>query len=666
MVEPDMATGVKIVNIDQGHGSGAPMHSRKAEMLLAKHLMDMGFQVVTSDEVSTSGRLSEDDIAQARKGNIPKARKVAATHDAGVVFIGFISTQVTPEEVLGIKMSKAVTTISYKVVDTPSGKVLQLDSQEYRGSAPSSQEAKNVSMEAMAGDLSQGIAQKIPAHVSEKDLASLVAFKKGFKSRKSEKAVVASTKKTQEKKTPSLSAQAGPQIIILKPPLGRGFKVVEKKYAMAIEGMAVDPSGIKSVTINGDTVDVNKEGRFSYGTTLSAGENHYVIVAMNIRGKTTTKEILIDRPEDKTPPQIVLIKPEITRGFTVVVKKPVTKTLVEGLVKDDSKVLYVRVNGEDVALQNKGRFSREIDLGKDTETIRIQAADELGNKTVKEFRVSRQYGNTRVVQQSIKEAASTSSPVKPVLWGLAIGVSRYDSTAVDLKYAANDAVSLANFLKKQDGKLFSEVHFKTLVDEDVTRDSIIESISTHLGRAAPNDVVFIFLAGHGIKHRQSGSYYFVPYNADYESILSKGLRMSDFEEAVNILSDNVNKVIIAMDTCHSGALQVGLRSLGGGEDLSETLREASGRYILAAAKGGEESLEGDNFKLHEKDTGHGVFTYTLIQAMSGKANYDGDDHISLNELFQYVAKQVPRLTEGRQHPYFRTEGTDMPFIMIEK
>jgi uncharacterized caspase-like protein len=76
-------------------------------------------------------------------------------------------------------------------------------------------------------------------------------------------------------------------------------------------------------------------------------------------------------------------------------------------------------------------------------------------------------------------------------------------------------------------------------------------------------------------------------------------------------------------------------------------------------------LEGDNFKLHDKDTGHGVFTYTLIQGMSGKANYDGDDHISLNELFQYVAKQVPRLTGGRQHPYFRTEGTDMPFIMIE-
>jgi len=87
---------------------------------------------------------------------------------------------------------------------------------------------------------------------------------------------------------------------------------------------------------------------------------------------------------------------------------------------------------------------------------------------------------------------------------------------------------------------------------------------------------------------------------------------------------------------------------------------------LSASKGGEESLENEAFKLDKEDTGHGAFTYIMIEGMSGKANNDGDDYISLNELFQYVAKHVPRLTKGRQHPYFRSEGTDMPFVILSE
>jgi len=326
----------------------------------------------------------------------------------------------------------------------------------------------------------------------------------------------------------------------------------------------------------------------------------------------------------------------------------------------------VRVNGADASLDKEGYFSEEVTLKEADDKIVIEAADKAGNQTRKEFRISRTYEGKRIVGPLGKKDVTSDRAVKPVLWGLAIGVSRYDGTTVDLKYADDDAKSLAESLKKQEGKLFSEVHFETLVNEDVTRDSIIQSISRHLGKAAPDDVVFIFIAGHGMKHRQSGSYYFVPYDADFNSILSKGLRMSDFEEAVNILSRNVNKVIIAMDTCHSGAMRLGARAQGSGEDLAEALREASGLFIPAASKGGEESLENEKFKIRKEDPGHGAFTYALLQGMSGKANYDDDHYISLNELFQYVAKQVPRLTDGRQHPYFRAEGTDMPLIVLKE
>ena len=106
------------------------------------------------------------------------------------------------------------------------------------------------------------------------------------------------------------------------------------------------------------------------------------------------------------------------------------------------------------------------------------------------------------------EKTEWSSAGKPNLWGLAIGVSKYGSSAMDLKYADLDAQSLSEFLKGQEGNFFKEVHFKTLTNQEVTRDSVFTAISSHLGKASIDDVIFIFIAGHGIKHPQTGSLLF--------------------------------------------------------------------------------------------------------------------------------------------------------------
>ena len=653
------AEGGAKVKIVYGEEEGS---AKAAEMLIAKSLLGASYEVLTSDDLTASSWLTAKDILEAKQGNVPKGRKAAAFLDANVLFSGFLKVGTSSEEVLGMKMSKAVTTLSYKLVNTASGKVLDLDSKQYRSSSRSAKEAIQSALETMATDLTEVLAEKVSSQLSKKDQKALAQYKKKFK----EKAVASKAPAPPVPERAAKQVILAPEIIIINPPVGRGFELVEKKTRVTIEGLAKDPAGIRLVKVNADPAHVDTEGFFSYDTTLSPGDNRFLILAMNKVGKTTTKEFVVRHPEDKVPPEILLMKPQVTRGFTVAMKQPLSKTLIEGKVKDDTGVLYVRVNGGDASVDKEGFFSTEIPVKETDDKIVIEAADKAGNQTRKEFRIARTYEGKRILGAVGAKDGTAATAVKPVMWGLAIGVSRYDGTTVDLKYADDDAKSLAESLKKQEGRMFSEVNFETLVNEDVTRDSIIQSISRHLGKAAPDDVVFIFIAGHGMKHRQSGSYYFVPYDADFNSILSKGLRMSDFEEAINILSRNVNKVIIAMDTCHSGAMRLGARAQGSGEDLAEVLREASGLFVLAASKGGEESLENEKFKLEKEDAGHGAFTYALLEGMSGKANYDGDDYISLNELFQYVAKQVPRLTDGRQHPYFRSEGTDMPLIVLKK
>jgi uncharacterized caspase-like protein len=386
-------------------------------------------------------------------------------------------------------------------------------------------------------------------------------------------------------------------------------------------------------------------------------------MAVNTAGRMVSKEVAVNRDQDSVPPDIVLLRPGVTRGFQVTLKPEIKKTEVEGMVKDDSNLLFLRINNTEVPVSENGHFLYEMDVTDDTNAIAIEAADIHGNIARKSLEVARGDGAWTV--SSTTPAPGPAGPaVKPVLWGMAVGVSKYTSSAINLKYADQDALRLAKFFESHAGKSFAEVHFKTLVNDQVTRNSIIEGITEHLGKAAPDDIIFLFVAGHGIKHRQSGSYYFMPADADFDSVLSKGLRMSDFEESIKILSNNVNKIIVAMDTCHSGALEVGMRGGGESEDLAAAMNAASGLYILSASKAGEVSTESENFKLGQGSVGHGAFTYTLVEAMQGQADYDKDHYVSLNEVFQFVSRQVPRLTSGQQHPYFRMQGTDLQLLQL--
>jgi hypothetical protein len=687
-----------------------------AETLLAKQLLTSDYQVMTSGEVMPSSWLRNEDILEAKKGNMQSVRKVAAFCDAGFILTGSVKTGMSSNEVQGVKLDIAVTTLNYKLVDTASGKVLDTNIVQDRGAGRSADEAQITSLSNLAANAGEGITEKLSGFSA--DMGMLSQFKNRFGSapppvvataepppvpavsrpprrkpdvqdpepvqaepKRKPQIPYSSEKEKSEKEKPVQSKRQGsPRIVITNPPVTRGFKVVEKKK-ITIEGTATDDSGIRSVEVNGKPADVDEKGNFTYNAALSPGDNPFRVRATNTAGNSSEKEFSVTCPAEKkdiTPPEIIVTSARSSstrglsrsrgiedgdggRGFKVVPKpQPAEEASIEGRIKDESGILYAKINGEELSLDRQGFFSKKIAMSK---TVVIEAADKAGNSISKEVPLS---SGTRGESDESASVVPSESSIRPVLWGLSIGVSKYGNSNISLQYADKDALSLAEFFKKQEGRLFSEIHFKTLLNEEVTRTSIIENISGHLGQAAPDDVVFIFIAGHGIKHRQSGSYYFVPYDADFETILSKGLRMSDFDEAVNILSKNVNKVVIAMDTCNSGALQVGARALDGGEDLAEALKTASGLFILSASKGGEESLEDAAFKLDKEDTGHGAFTYSMIEGMSGKANNDGDNYISLNELFQYVAKHVPRLTKGRQHPYFRSEGTDMPFVILSE
>jgi hypothetical protein len=657
---------------------------KDSEIRIGRNLVKNEMDVVLSDDLNPGKILNQKDIEQVRRGSVEPMRKAAAANGAAYILSGKVRTTTQEETVMDIAMNKAVTSFIYRIINSATGKTLEMDSLSFVSVSRSERSAVNDTYEKLSTEITQRLISKIPKQISSADIKKLENYRLSL-APEPRPVPVAKTESSPakpppapEKKTEPASQQIavdassqqllakadkqakGPEIVILNPPPSRGFKMIHRNQEINIEGLAIDAEGIMEVRINGSIVPHNPDGRFNQPITLKPGENRFLVMAVNTRGSMSTKDFSIDSDKDNVPPEIVILRPQIHRGFQMTVKPQMTKVTVEGIIKDNDELLFARINETDLDLSEKGHFIHEIQLTEAQQNINIQAADLSGNISRKTFQIAR--GEN--VWAELTPGSNRKSHAKPVLWGLAIGVSKYTSSAINLRYADQDALKLENLFNNQVSHSFSEVHFKTLVNEQVTRNSIIESITTHLGKAAPDDIIFLFLAGHGIRHRQSGSYYFMPSDANFDNVLSNGLRMTDFDETIKILSGNVDKIIVAMDTCHSGALEVGTRSGGTTEDLAEVISAASGLYILSASKAGQVSLESEQFKLDPNFTGHGVFTYTMVKAMQGEGDYDQDGYVSLNEIFQFVSRQVPRLTEGQQHPYFRMQGTDLPFIKL--
>lgn len=271
---------------------------------------------------------------------------------------------------------------------------------------------------------------------------------------------------------------------------------------------------------------------------------------------------------------------------------------------------------------------------------------------------------TRVADRALPVAGASAADAGPpagrgsILWLLSIGVSRYADPGLTLQFADADAQAIADAVQSaaRNGP-YREVRTLVLTNEEATRENILDSMSRFLGRAGPDDVAMLFLAGHGVRDLATGSYYFLPAPATADNLITEGLRMSDFDELLRVVRRNVRAVVVMLDTCHSGALGLPPARIVSADEVARQMTAGDGFFLLAATKPGEESKE-------QTALGHGVFTYAVIEGVRGTADGDSDGLLSISELFAYVARRVPVLTQGRQHPYNKMEGTDLTLLRI--
>jgi WD40 repeat protein len=229
-------------------------------------------------------------------------------------------------------------------------------------------------------------------------------------------------------------------------------------------------------------------------------------------------------------------------------------------------------------------------------------------------------------------------PQRPKMYVVAVGINKYaDPKVPPLEFSAADAEAFRNVLRTRAQGLYDVVAATLLLNEDVTpqkwRQTLEELRRTLKDRVGPDDLLVLFLAGHGWEDVRTRQYYFIGHEFRMAN-LGKSYEGCIAWDDFRLLGDIPCRKLAFLDTCHSGAIQ---------PPRSRNMKAAVRRlqddviFTVTASKGGQLAAEHPEWK-------HGVFTKCLVDALEGKAVQTDRGEVTLNDVVKYVETTVPRVT----------------------
>lgn len=247
-----------------------------------------------------------------------------------------------------------------------------------------------------------------------------------------------------------------------------------------------------------------------------------------------------------------------------------------------------------------------------------------------------------VVQLRWEGSKQDAFVAKPKLYVLSVGISKYQRKELSLHYPAKDAVDLVDSFTRQSGQLYREVQTRVFVDAEATKGNILDGLEWLQRQTTARDIAVLFLAGHGINEPGSNRYFFVPHDADLRAIQRTMVSQEDIQGALKSMA---GKVLVFLDTCHSGNVlgTWSTRDSGNNSFIAELASSDNGIVVFAASTGRQASKESPEW-------GNGAFTRALLEAMHGEASFVKGRPITVNMLELYLSERVKELTNGTQSP----------------
>lgn len=367
--------------------------------------------------------------------------------------------------------------------------------------------------------------------------------------------------------------------------------------------------------------------------------------------------------------------------------------LLEIPSRTSSKDLLVKIKGED-SKYNIEKINVWVNGVAVFGSKGYDISKENSKQIIKNLTIPLAYGNNKIElnvlnssgTQSFKKTIkilNTTPEIEPDLYLVSIGVSKFKDDKFNLNYAAKDARDVSTLFKES--KRFKNIHVKEYTDEQVTKENLILA-KDFLQKAKINDIVIVFIAGHGVLD-ENFNYYFASHDMDFQDPKNLGIPY----ELIENLVDNLRALrkLLFIDTCHSGELEkdeieksdspiesekekdIKFRSAGinvkskdnlGLQNTNELMkssfndmRKGTGATIISSSGGTEFAIEGEQWK-------NGLFTYCLLKGLTEKeADGNNDKKINIIELQTYIQQEVKRISKGSQTPTSRIANTQLNY-----
>lgn len=232
------------------------------------------------------------------------------------------------------------------------------------------------------------------------------------------------------------------------------------------------------------------------------------------------------------------------------------------------------------------------------------------------------------IREFVNKEVSSSIINTGKIYTLFVGINFYSDTNItDLNVCVHDVTALHNVFKdKSEKTLLLSDHTDGLLPN---RKNIFTSLS-HISRLAnENDLILFYFSGHGIA--EDGQSYLLPNDVCLPILKYTSLSVKDVKEIME--NSRARAKVIIIDACHAGAIIGKSISLMTDDFQKSVFEEAEGFVVLASCKQGEKSWEWP-----EKQKS--VFTYFLLEALSGKADMQNKGFITTSDTSNYVVNKV--------------------------
>jgi uncharacterized caspase-like protein len=204
--------------------------------------------------------------------------------------------------------------------------------------------------------------------------------------------------------------------------------------------------------------------------------------------------------------------------------------------------------------------------------------------------------------------------------------------------------------------LFSSMESLVLINKDATIDSaalagsgevlepdsdtIDDQLADFLDKPGENDTSIVFVAGHGINI--DDDYYFIPTDGRKQDAERwKRSSLVDWSDIQKSVERAKGMRFMLLDTCHAANAF--------NPRLEKDAQDA--RIVVFSA------TAANNTAAELPELGHGVFTYSVLEGLRGKAR-TSDSGVTLFGLADYISKEVVRLTQSQQKPFYYVGGVE--------